>query len=250
VSRGRYDRVVQDLAAERRPSFGAIVALLFGVAGLAFCIALLFLGMRAVLDIGGACASGGAVVTRQPCPDGVPLAVVGSIFGLFLFGTIAAIGGASVGGPYTGLVFAAWPALFLALAWNFLEYGIRPPGSDGGVDAAWLLCGIVFVIIGIGPLLAMLPERHAHLGPRADPLAMRRLLADLSARQRQMTDDDARASSWHGYTVPRPVGSAVPPADLTTRLERLSTLHTSGSLTDQEFDDAKRAVIAEVAAGR
>jgi hypothetical protein len=236
---------MQALEAERKPSFWAIASLLVGVAGLAFCIALLFLGMRAVLDIGGSCASGGPNVIRQPCPDGVPFAVVGGVFGLFLFGTLTAVGGASVGGPYTGLVFAAWPALFLSLAWNFLEYGIRPPGSDGGVDAGWLICGVVFVVIGVGPLLAMLPESHAHLGPRADPFAMRRLLADLHAREHQIAAGGS-AESWHGYAVP----SSVPPTDLTTRLERLAALHRDGSLTDAEFDDAKRAAIAEVAAGR
>jgi hypothetical protein len=33
-------------------------------------------------------------------------------------------------------------------------------------------------------------------------------------------------------------------------LERLAALHSAGSLTDAEFDEAKRRVIAEVAAGR
>src|SRR4029079_16937691 len=67
---------VQGLDPARRPSASSIIYLLIGVAGLAFCITLLFLGMRAVMDIGGSCAEGGAVVIRQPCPAGVPVVLV------------------------------------------------------------------------------------------------------------------------------------------------------------------------------
>ena len=42
--------------------------LVVGVAGLALCLTLVFLGMRAVMDIGGACADGGPYVSRQSCP--------------------------------------------------------------------------------------------------------------------------------------------------------------------------------------
>src|SRR3712207_7813523 len=44
-----------------------------GVAGMAACLTLVFLGMRAVMDVGGACADGGPFVIDTPCPDGVPL---------------------------------------------------------------------------------------------------------------------------------------------------------------------------------
>ncbi len=218
-----------------------VLLLLVGVAGLAFCLTLLFLGMRSVLDIGGSCADGGPYVSRQSCPAGVPLATVGGIFGLFLFGGLTALAGSRIGGPWGGLVFLAWPALFLSLGWNFLEFAVRTPG---GPDIGWLICGVVFVAMGGGPLLALLPSRPSS---KRDPAAMRRLLRDLQARQRQMVsrspdpfapaafDDDASRRSR---------------TDLTSRLERLADLHSAGSLTDAEFDEAKRRVIAEVAAGR
>jgi hypothetical protein len=38
------------------------------VTGLSACITLVFLGMRAVMDIGGACADGGPYVSANPCP--------------------------------------------------------------------------------------------------------------------------------------------------------------------------------------
>lgn len=134
------------------------VLLLVGVGGVAFCLTLLFLAMRAVLDIGGACADGGPYVPRVSCPSGVPLAMVGGIFGLFLFGGLTGWYGTRIGPRYGGLVFLAWPALFLSLGWNFLEYGFRPPGGDGWAWG-WLISGVLFVLMGGGPLLAALPGR-------------------------------------------------------------------------------------------
>ncbi len=220
-------------APSRRP----LILLLVGVAGLAMCLTLLFLGMRAVMDVGGACADGGPYVSRQSCPDGVPLAMIGGIFGLFAFGGMAAAGGTQIGGAYGGIVFFAWPALFLSLGWNFLEYGIWPPGG-GGPEFGWLVCGVVFVLMGGFPLLALLPSRSP---TRRNPLAMRRLLGDLQARQQQMTPR---------VQVPDDGTTAPVRTDLTSRLERLAALHTSGQLSDTEFDEAKRRVIADVAAGR
>ena len=45
---------------------------LAGVAGMAASIVVIFLGMRAVLDIGGFCAEGGPYEIQTHCPDGVP----------------------------------------------------------------------------------------------------------------------------------------------------------------------------------
>ncbi len=48
-----------------------------------------------------------------------------------------------------GLVFLAWPALFLSLGWNFLAYGFFPP--EGGWVWSWLFCGVLFVLMGAVP---------------------------------------------------------------------------------------------------
>ncbi len=45
----------------------------------------------------------------------------------------------------------AWPGLFLSLGWNFLEFAFAPPG--GGFAWGWLICGVVFVLMGGLPLL-------------------------------------------------------------------------------------------------
>jgi hypothetical protein len=215
-----------------------LVYLLVGVAGLGFCLTLLFLGMRAVMDVGGACADGGPYVSAQPCPDGVPLAMIGGIFGLFLFGGLAALGGSRIGGTYGGLVFFAWPALFLSLGWNFLEYGFTLPG---GWEWGWIIPGVLFVLMGGGPLLALVPWPRGTT--RRDSAAMRRLLRDLQVRQAQI------ASRRDPFAPPADAAPAGPRMDLTSRLERLAALHDGGSLSDAEFDEAKRRVIAEVASG-
>ena len=129
-------------------------------AGLAACITLLFLGMRAVMDIGGACASGGPFVSVRPCPDGIAALMTVGTLGLFVFGGLGIWAGARVGGGWAALPFLAWPGLFLSLGWNFLEYGIRPPGDEPGPSIGWLFCGVVFVLMGAVPLWIAISARN------------------------------------------------------------------------------------------
>ena len=42
-----------------------------GVAVVTMCLTVLFLCARAVMDVGGVCASGGPYVVASPCPKGV-----------------------------------------------------------------------------------------------------------------------------------------------------------------------------------
>ena len=140
------------LAASPRPdspALGAVVRFLLGVAGLAFSLSALWLSMRAVMDIGGACASGGPYVPAVECPDVVIALTPLSVFGLFIFGGLAAWGGASLGGGWIGILGLVWPALFLSLGWNFLEYGLNPPGAEPGeLEWGWLLCAVIFGLMG------------------------------------------------------------------------------------------------------
>ncbi len=100
----------------------------------------------------------GRIVIETHCPEGVPLLIIGGIFGLFLFGGLMAWKGSVIGGPYGGLVLLAWPVLFLSLGWNFLEYALNPPGPPGqGIVWGWLIPGVLFMLMGGLPLLALLP---------------------------------------------------------------------------------------------
>ncbi|MFO7591043.1 MAG: hypothetical protein R6X23_09110 [Acidimicrobiia bacterium] len=134
-----------------------VVLTFVGALGFAAALTLLFYGMRSVMDIGGSCASGNTPFEiARPCPDGVAGVMVGGIFGGLFFLAVYAL---NVVGP--NLTLLAWPALFLSLGWNFLEYGVNPPGDDGGLVWGWLICGVVFVAMGGIPLLIGLRAARA-----------------------------------------------------------------------------------------
>jgi hypothetical protein len=118
-----------------------------GLATVSGCLAIMYFSMRVVMEVGGFCASGQtAFVIAHPCPSGVPGLMVGSIFlGL------AGLGVYAVSAFSINLTLLAWPALFLSLGWNFLEYGVNPPG--GGTSGGWLVCGVIFVLMGGLPLI-------------------------------------------------------------------------------------------------
>jgi hypothetical protein len=127
-----------------------VVFLTLGTGIFIFCLTALYESMRAVMEVGGACASGGAYEIRQACPQGVGWVIPVSIFGMFAAGIFTFLGVFDEGGPRP-YVFA-WSALFLALGWNFLDYGFNPPDAHDTVWG-WVICGIVFVLMGGGPLL-------------------------------------------------------------------------------------------------
>src|SRR5262249_35049399 len=111
--------------------------------------------MRSVMRIGGFCASGQtAFVIEHQCPKGVPLLMLGAVWGGLLFAGLYAWQSFRNGVP--SLIALLWPALFLSLGWNFLQYGISPPGNGGPVGG-WLICAVVFILMGGIPLVAILP---------------------------------------------------------------------------------------------
>lgn len=141
------------------------VLAIVGTIGVAYCIAALFIGMRMVMDVGGYCASGNsAYVIEQQCPEGSALLVAPSVPAGFIFGAMMAWGFAGISRGAAGLVMLFWPALFISLGWNFFEGAFNPPG-DGGLDAGWLVCGIVFWGMGL-PALLFVPKLFKSLGPR------------------------------------------------------------------------------------
>jgi hypothetical protein len=228
----------------KRPSRVAVKAavLTLGTVGFVFCLTLLYHSMRAVMDVGGACASGGAYAIRTPCPEGVAWVAPVSVFGMLLFAAIGFLGVFSEGGPRP-YVFT-WSALFLALGWNFLEYGFDPPG--GGSSAGWLVCGFVFVAMGGLPLLALFAKgaaRWAFWGPRSEPPG--------GGPVPYRPPPTVAAA---GGLVPPPVPVSTPvsmpepvaPADdldMVSRLERLADLRDRGLLDADEYELAKDRIL-------
>ena len=215
------------------PRLGAIVRFLIGMGGLAFTLTILWLSMRLVLGIGGSCASGGPYVPAVECPDAVVALTPLSIFGIFLFGGLALWGGVQLGSGWAGLVSLTWPALFLSLGWNFLEFGLNPPGAKPGeLEWGWLICAVVFGLMGGAPLLGGIwALREARSGSAASRMTY--------GTQRLAMTPRGGFELHRADRRPRGDGAV---AD---RLERLARLRAAGDLTTAEFEAAKRATLAE-----
>jgi hypothetical protein len=229
------------------------VLLTLGTLGFVVSLTLVYQSMRAVMDVGGSCASGGPYAISRPCPEGVAWVMPVGIFGMIISVGVSLLGSFSEGGPRPYAF--AWSALFLALGWNFLEYGFDPPG--GGTSAGWLVCGFVFVVMGGVPLVGLLwktAARWALWGP-----------VDERPRPREPRRAYAPAGAAGGLVVPRPAAPAPPPMaapppmteppaaeppspaerDVVDRLERLADLHERGLLDDHEYERVKDKILRE-----
>ncbi|MGY1603957.1 SHOCT domain-containing protein [Geodermatophilus sp. SYSU D00815] len=206
-----------------------------GVAAGAAAITILSLIMRSVTAVGGSCADGGPYVPAQPCPSGTGTALL-LVFACALAGLVTTLWGAAVLRAPLPLLLA-WPALFLTLGWNFLEDGFDPPMGEE-LALGYVLCGVVFVLMGTGPLLLWLvAARDARRARRAQAAVPPPVPVGTTATRQA------------GPAVPRPRReddeAAVPAMSLAGRLERLAALHASGELTDEEYALAKRATLRE-----
>lgn len=194
--------------------------------GVACALTLLFLGMRSVMDIGGYCAEGGPYEIRQHCPQGIPAVMVGSIWGgLILAGVYA---WQLVRHSVPGFLGLLWPALFLSLGWNFFEYGINPPGPQSGIVGGWLVCGVLFALMGALPLLAIGPS----------------VLRGFTRGAQPKPGWPAGAPVAHARRIAARVAKSPAPANLVDELERLDALHRSGGLDESEYRLAKERLIA------
>ena len=201
-------------------AIGAVSLLVFG--GLVtVCLTVVFLSMRAVMDIGGSCGSVDNEVYR-PCPGNVAGLLPGAIWGGLIFTGLYVLVCARWKVP--SFVSLLWPALFLSLGYNFVDYGIV------GRQFGFILCGVVFAIMGAVPLIWALP----HLG---------RVYVE-------GVEDDPKP--WHVAATGAAVSSSLkllnrlgttPDEDMTDSLERLDELHRKGALDDLEYAKAKDRVI-------
>lgn len=148
-----------------------------------------FLGMRAVMDVGGACAEGGPYVPVQPCPDGtwmlalaIPMLIIVS-----MLGSAVAMG---LNAP--NLLVPMWGLLFGSLGWNFLEYG----AFSGDLVWGWIICGVVFELMALPVLL----------------LAVASLRGGSSWTPPTATTPDGAAASlrwWPAYAALAAIGAAL-----------------------------------------
>jgi hypothetical protein len=124
-----------------------VVGLVASVALVGVALAWTYFGMRSIMDIGGACATGGPYVPVQPCPEGAStLLSVGAP--LLLLATFAASGIALTLRAPT-LLLLMWFLLFGSLGWNFLEYAV----AEDDIVMGWLIPGIMFELMALPALL-------------------------------------------------------------------------------------------------
>lgn len=231
---------------------------------------LVFLGMRAVMAVGGACADGGPYVSAQPCPDGVG-AAMGLAFPVGAFAWIAAqYYGLRVGGIWAASLIVAWTALFASLGWNFWEAGLGPLTVGQGPDWGGIICGVVFWGLALGGVgaLGLGGEALFPVGGRARrtialarPGAVRQASTTPSARPdlaEQLTGiaavldaaaDRAEARAASKPSMERPAFGEETQA-LLDRLERLADMRDRGLLDAAEYETAKDAVMRELEARR
>lgn len=120
----------------------------FTIFGVAFCITCLYHGMRGIMRLGGIVASGGPYAIAHPAPPWVWVMPLSIVLGMICFFLNLFTG---PDGDGINLMVLAWPGLFLSLGWNFMEFTFNPPG--GGLALGWLICGVLFVLMGGLPLL-------------------------------------------------------------------------------------------------
>ena len=173
--------------------------------------------------------------------------MIGGIFGGLICLGLFLWFASRLGGSYASLAGLAWPALFLSLGWNFFEFGIDPPEPDDGPVWGWLICGVLFALMGGVPLLYFLAPKNL-MGilwpPDPDPLARDAPPAPIGVP----LGGSLTLSSNHA--PPRPPPVVAPPRapadgadDVVDSLERLAKLRERGAIDEEEYERAKKAVL-------
>lgn len=214
---------------------GNPVVVFLSLAGVAAGITMVWFGMRAVMDVGGFCAQGGPFEIAVRCPERVSWLMMGGIWGGMIAAGVYAWHTAGSGVPKFTALF--WPGLFLSLGWNFLEYGLSPPEQfGGGVSVGWIVCGVLFVLMGLPPLLWWL----GWIFGKDRPTLTERLTARAVG---SAVDFAQRATPRMAAVLPAPTPAPSADTGFIEELERLQALLDSGALTDSEFRRAKRRIL-------
>jgi hypothetical protein len=129
-----------------------------------FSLAILYQGMRGVMYLGGFVATGGPYLVTHQAPGWV-YAMPPAIF-LVVAGMSAGFVQLKKKRGFNLMTFS-WPAIFISLGWNFLDFGLGLQGKPGpywdDVGAA-----ILFILIGSIPLAVMLLDLPRTMKERRD----------------------------------------------------------------------------------
>lgn len=138
-----------------------VAALFAGSAFLYGAIGAIAIVMRAVIQVGGACGSGGPYAIATPCPDGVGWMIFATMAGAII--GIAVLVSATRMGAGPSALLLAWTVLFGWLGFNFFDGAL--PGGDGQRPVGgWLICAVAFVLMAVAPLLLVLSSKEGRRG--------------------------------------------------------------------------------------
>ena len=238
----------------RRALLSLLGLAIAGAAVVAFCFAIYSMGRI------GTCASGGPYVSARPCPPGtglkialIPVAILAGLLGVALYSA----GGVRWKRPApVGLGLLMWSFTFLGAA-GALAYAAWGPAAydvdGGGVQVAAIVLLVVFVPMGILPLLAAgfggrarsrraavaaAGAGGAPIAPRPAPVVPPGLRAKLDLPDPAPA---APANLRAGLAMSGPASAG----DVVARLERLAGLRASGAISEAEFERLKARVLSE-----
>jgi hypothetical protein len=193
--------------------------------------------------------------------------MISGMFGLFGAAGLIVWFGSRIGRGAASVVALGWPALFLALGYNFLVYAFQPPDGEATPVWGWLIPGALFWLIGAAPVAVGLAAwRQARAGRtgnrlsqqvvtsvRSQPIIFGRPAAAPSAHAGggPTRGPIAEAASWVGpRSAATSEGGGDADPDLVDDLGRLARMHAAGDLTDEEFSAAKLERLTEPGTGR
>jgi hypothetical protein len=131
----------------RHTRLGPLLASSAAALGSALSMTVLWFGMRGVMALGGTVATGGPYAIEHPAPGWiwvVPTSIV------VLVALMLTSSGLSSAYDTPSTLLLSWSMLFVSLGWNFLEFGLR-----AGLEIGWLVCAVVFFIMGFGGLYTL-----------------------------------------------------------------------------------------------
>lgn len=212
----------------------------------AFGLTLLYLGMRAVMDVGGACASGGPYVSAQECPAGTGYMMLG--FFACGVGAVLILVGAIPKGPR--LLIFTWASIFLSLGWNFIDYGFSSE-SGGGGRVGLLVCAGLFVLMGGAPLLFAISDPKKTFWGNDKEVDYSKVFSGesnfrsrLSAREFVVGDQSVASRGQGRGSHPTDASTDSESSDdLVESLRRLSEMWRNGDLSDDEYARAKNKIL-------
>jgi hypothetical protein len=186
----------------------------------------------------GTCASGGPYVSARPCPAGTGGQIgvlIGGMFAVPIGIALWALRGRRGRPSAVGIGTVVWALGFLTIAASvaFAAYGPANTHNSGSRLAA-IIIGVIFVPMGIAPLIFALRGGDTGLGVSG-------------------VSGVAVDPAWHPQASPPPRAAAPPPTatgpageDPLDRIARLGELRDKGLIDEAEFQEQKRRLLGEV----